>query len=120
MEGEGESFGEYREEFSHAGYTNLKGILKRITIIKVCSKLGIAIDGGANTRQKAIIVRMITPDACAALTSDLKVGHQILTVNGETLKNLSHKDAVTVIKTAFCDAPMESDVVFEVLQTEQD
>lgn len=44
---------------SFAGYTNLKGELKKVTIKKVNKKLGIAVDGGANTKQKAVIVRQI-------------------------------------------------------------
>ena len=49
-----------REGKSFAGYSNLKGQLFRINITKVCKKLGIAIDGGANTKQKAVIIREIT------------------------------------------------------------
>ena len=45
--------------FSFAGYSNLKGQLTKVTITKVNRKLGIAVDGGANTKQKAIIVRQI-------------------------------------------------------------
>lgn len=52
---------EKKEEgrFSFAGYTNLKGELKKVTVSKVNRKLGIAVDGGSNTRQKAVIVRQI-------------------------------------------------------------
>lgn len=43
-----------------AGYTNLHGEILTITVTKVCKKLGIAIDGGANTKQKAVIIREIS------------------------------------------------------------
>ena len=43
-----------------AGYTNLRGEILTITVTKVCKKLGIAIDGGANTKQKAVIIREIS------------------------------------------------------------
>ena len=49
-----------REGKSFAGYSNLKGQIFRIKITKVCKKLGIAIDGGANTKQKAVIIREIS------------------------------------------------------------
>ena len=46
--------------FSHAGYIDLRGELKHVLITKVVRKLGIAIDGGANTKQKAVIIREIS------------------------------------------------------------
>lgn len=46
--------------FSYAGYDDLRGELKHVLITKVVRKLGIAIDGGANTKQKAIIIREIS------------------------------------------------------------
>lgn len=45
--------------FSFAGYTNLKGTMTKVTVKKVNKKLGIAVDGGSNTKQKAVIVRQI-------------------------------------------------------------
>lgn len=47
-------------EKSFGGYTNLHGEILTVTITKVCKKLGIAIDGGANTKQKAVIIREIS------------------------------------------------------------
>ena len=35
-----------------------------VTVTKVCKKLGIAIDGGANTKQKAVIIREISVSHC--------------------------------------------------------
>ena len=48
------------EGLSHGGYTDLHGEILNVTVSKVCKKLGIAIDGGANTKQKAVIVREIS------------------------------------------------------------
>ena len=48
------------EGLSHGGYTDLHGEILTVTVSKVCKKLGIAIDGGANTKQKAVIVREIS------------------------------------------------------------
>ena len=50
-QGEGKSYG---------GYTDLHGEIVTVTVNKVCKKLGIAIDGGANTKQKAVIIREIS------------------------------------------------------------
>ena len=45
---------------SFGGYTDLEGDIVVVTVTKVCKKLGIAIDGGANTKQKAVIIREIS------------------------------------------------------------
>lgn len=47
------------EGLSYGGYENLHGKILNITVTKICKKLGIAIDGGANTKQKAVIMREI-------------------------------------------------------------
>jgi len=44
---------------SYGGYEGLHGEILSLTVTKVCKKLGIAIDGGANTKQKAVIIREI-------------------------------------------------------------
>lgn len=45
---------------SYGGYDNLHGNILTINVTKVTRKLGIAIDGGANTKQKAVIIRELT------------------------------------------------------------
>ena len=45
---------------SFGGYTGLIGDIVTVNVSKVCKKLGIAIDGGANTKQKAVIIREIS------------------------------------------------------------
>lgn len=45
---------------SFAGFTELEGDVLHIKVTKVVKKLGIAIDGGANTKQKAVIIREIS------------------------------------------------------------
>ncbi len=41
------------------GYTGLKGKIIKVNVTKVNRKLGIAVDGGANTNQKAVVIRQI-------------------------------------------------------------
>ena len=49
--------------FSYAGYDHLHGRLDTIKVIKFTKKLGFAIDGGANTKQKAVLIREIIVNA---------------------------------------------------------
>lgn len=48
------------EPKSFAGFTDLEGEIIHVNVTKVVKKLGIAIDGGANTKQKAVIIREIS------------------------------------------------------------
>lgn len=48
------------EPKSFGGFTDLEGDILHINVSKVVKKLGIAIDGGANTKQKAVIIREIS------------------------------------------------------------
>ena len=48
------------EGTTYAGYTGLKGKIMTVNVTKVTRKLGIAVDGGSNTKQKAVIIRQIT------------------------------------------------------------
>ena len=87
---------------SYNGFTNLYGEIVTVEIKKVAKRLGIAVDGGANTKQREVRIREIMPGGSAALTGEgLRVGQQILEVNGRTLKDLTHKEAVLTIKGAF-------------------
>lgn len=45
---------------SYAGFTDLEGEIFHISVTKIVKKLGIAIDGGANTKQKAVIIREVS------------------------------------------------------------
>ena len=44
---------------TYGGYTGLKGKIVKVNITKVNRKLGIAVDGGANTNQKQVVIRQI-------------------------------------------------------------
>ena len=47
------------EGLSHGGYTDLHGEILTVTVSKVNKRLGIGIDGGADNKQKAVIIREI-------------------------------------------------------------
>ncbi|ELT89863.1 hypothetical protein CAPTEDRAFT_116140, partial [Capitella teleta] len=71
-----------------------------ITIQKLRPTLGIAIEGGANTKQPLPRVIQIQKTGSAAL-SDLEVGHVILKVNGRSMEGLLHQDCARTIAEAF-------------------
>ncbi|XP_062873925.1 whirlin [Trichomycterus rosablanca] len=77
----------------------LEPILIRVS--KGSSTLGIAVEGGANTRQPLPRITTIKKGGSAHLSGQLRVGQVILEVNGVSLKGLEHRDAARVIAEAF-------------------
>ncbi|XP_076436125.1 whirlin-like [Babylonia areolata] len=63
--------------------------------------LGVAIEGGANTRQPLPRVVTIQPGGSAFESGGLRVGHVILEVNGVALAGRSHTEAAKLIAESF-------------------
>lgn len=72
-----------------------------IRVRKSAATLGIAIEGGANTRQPLPRIVTIQRGGSAHNCGQLKVGHVILEVNGQTLRGKEHREAARVIAEAF-------------------
>ncbi|XP_029915774.1 whirlin isoform X2 [Myripristis murdjan] len=72
-----------------------------VRVLKNASTLGIAIEGGANTRQPLPRIVTIQKGGSAHSCGQLKVGQVILEVNGISLRGREHKDAARIIAEAF-------------------
>ncbi|KAM9840865.1 whirlin [Aulostomus maculatus] len=72
-----------------------------VRVPKSASTLGIAIEGGANTRQPLPRIVTIQRGGSAHNCGQLKVGQVILEVNGVSLRGREHKDAARLIAEAF-------------------
>ncbi|XP_072017578.1 whirlin-like [Amphiura filiformis] len=72
-----------------------------IAVRKTKPNLGIAVEGGAGTRQPLPKVIKIQYGGSAYHNSNLKVGHVILKVNEKSLRGLHHQQATRVIAEAF-------------------
>lgn len=72
-----------------------------VRVRKSAATLGIAIEGGANTRQPLPRIVTIQRGGSAHNCGQLKVGHVILEVNGQTLRGKEHKEAAQIIAEAF-------------------
>ncbi|XP_067398261.1 whirlin [Emydura macquarii macquarii] len=72
-----------------------------IRVAKSAPTLGIAIEGGANTRQPLPRIVTIQRGGSAHNCGKLKVGHVILEVNGTTLRGKEHREAARIIAEAF-------------------
>ncbi|XP_041706664.2 whirlin-like [Coregonus clupeaformis] len=72
-----------------------------VRVAKSASTLGIAIEGGANTRQPLPRIVTIQRGGSAHNCGQLRVGQVILEVNGVSLKGREHRDAARLIAEAF-------------------
>ncbi|XP_033951816.1 whirlin isoform X1 [Pseudochaenichthys georgianus] len=72
-----------------------------VRVAKSASTLGIAIEGGANTRQPIPRIVTIQRGGSAHNCGQLKVGQVILEVNGATMRGREHRDAARLIAEAF-------------------
>uniref|UniRef100_A0A3B5K3B7 Whirlin n=1 Tax=Takifugu rubripes TaxID=31033 RepID=A0A3B5K3B7_TAKRU len=72
-----------------------------VRVMKSASTLGIAIEGGANTRQPLPRIVTIQRGGSAHNCGQLKVGQVILEVNGLSLRGHEHRDAARIIAEAF-------------------
>ncbi|XP_061655038.1 whirlin isoform X7 [Phyllopteryx taeniolatus] len=72
-----------------------------VRVAKSASTLGIAVEGGANTRQPLPRIVTIQRGGSAHNCGQLKVGQVILEVNGVSLRGREHKDAARLIAEAF-------------------
>ncbi|XP_034548123.1 whirlin-like [Notolabrus celidotus] len=72
-----------------------------VRVMKNASTLGIAIEGGANTRQPLPRIVTIQKGGSAHNCGQIKVGQVILEVNGISLRGREHKDAARIIAEAF-------------------
>ncbi|CAJ1068685.1 whirlin-like [Xyrichtys novacula] len=73
----------------------------RVRVMKNASTLGIAIEGGANTRQPLPRIVTIQKGGSAHNCGQIKVGQVILEVNGISLRGREHKEAARIIAEAF-------------------
>ncbi|KAJ8339443.1 hypothetical protein SKAU_G00362290 [Synaphobranchus kaupii] len=94
-----------REGQAGEGHSKPPGLLDPtstlVRVAKSSSTLGIAIEGGANTRQPLPRIVTIQRGGSAHNCGQLKVGQVILEVNGVSLRGREHRDAARLIAEAF-------------------
>ncbi|XP_060931705.1 whirlin [Limanda limanda] len=72
-----------------------------VRVAKSAGTLGIAIEGGANTRQPLPRIVTIQRGGSAHNCGQLKVGQVILEVNGVSMRGREHREAARIIAEAF-------------------
>ncbi|XP_062405442.1 pro-interleukin-16 isoform X2 [Sardina pilchardus] len=62
--------------------------------------LGFSIAGGIDLENKATIVHRVFPTGLAAQEGTIEKGDEVLSINGQTLKNVTHGDATATLRQA--------------------
>uniref|UniRef100_A0A3B4U5Z4 Whirlin n=1 Tax=Seriola dumerili TaxID=41447 RepID=A0A3B4U5Z4_SERDU len=86
---------------AHTGSPLTEPTATLVRVVKNANTLGIAIEGGANTRQPMPRIVTIQKGGSAHNCEQLKVGLVILEVNGVSLRGREHKEAARIIAEAF-------------------
>uniref|UniRef100_A0A8B9V6H4 PDZ domain-containing protein 7 n=1 Tax=Anas zonorhyncha TaxID=75864 RepID=A0A8B9V6H4_9AVES len=85
--------------------------LLTVTLSKLKHSLGISISGGIESRAQPVVkIEKIFPGGAAFLSGVLKAGHELVSVDGESLQNVTHQRAVDIIRQAYrnkAKEPME-------------
>ncbi|NWI07333.1 IL16 protein, partial [Tichodroma muraria] len=75
------------------------------------SLAGISISGGIESRAQPVVkIEKIFPGGAAFLSGILKAGQELVSVDGESLQNVTHQRAVDIIRQAYrnkAKEPME-------------
>ncbi|XP_074963427.1 PDZ domain-containing protein 7 isoform X2 [Phalacrocorax aristotelis] len=85
--------------------------LLTVTLSKLKHSLGISISGGIESKAQPVVkIEKIFPGGAAFLSGVLKAGQELVSVDGESLQNITHQRAVDIIRQAYrnkAKEPME-------------
>ncbi|KAM4636715.1 PDZ domain-containing protein 7 [Discoglossus pictus] len=102
------------DQASQNGLSNDKEVeyeLATVTISKMKQSLGISISGGIESKvQPMVKIEKIFPGGAAFVSGALQAGYELMSVDGETLQNVTHQRAVDVIRQSYSNKlkePME-------------
>uniref|UniRef100_A0A4W6D5A2 Pro-interleukin-16 n=1 Tax=Lates calcarifer TaxID=8187 RepID=A0A4W6D5A2_LATCA len=62
--------------------------------------LGFSIAGGSDLESKALTVHKVFPSGLAAQEGTIQKGDEVLSINGQTLRGVTHADATTALRQA--------------------
>ncbi|XP_016889613.1 PDZ domain-containing protein 7 [Cynoglossus semilaevis] len=76
--------------------------LKTVSISKTKQSLGISISGGIESKVQPVVkIEKIFPGGAASTSEVLKAGFELVSVDGVTLRGVTHQHAVDIIRKAF-------------------
>ncbi|XP_073684068.1 PDZ domain-containing protein 7 [Garra rufa] len=92
-------------------HTDSEFDLTTVHLSKTKQSLGISISGGSESRvQPMVKIERIFPGGAASTSDALRAGFELVSVDGVSLQDVTHQDAVEIIRQAFSNKninPME-------------
>ncbi|XP_068111542.1 PDZ domain-containing protein 7 [Hyperolius riggenbachi] len=99
------------EQISQNGFSESKDEeyeLVTVAISKMKQSLGISISGGIESKiQPMVKIEKIFPGGAASLSGELQAGYELVSIDGETLQNVTHQRAVDVIRQSYSNKQKE-------------
>ncbi|KTF94684.1 hypothetical protein cypCar_00002406 [Cyprinus carpio] len=87
-------------ENNEKGFSQLEDIHVVILHKEEGAGLGFSIAGGIDLENKATTVHRVFPSGLAAQEGTIERGDEVLSINGQTLKNVTHSDATAILRQA--------------------
>ncbi|XP_029466108.1 PDZ domain-containing protein 7 [Rhinatrema bivittatum] len=82
--------------------------LTTVTVSKMRQSLGISVSGGIESKvQPMVKIENIFPGGAAFISGLLKAGYELVSVDGESLENITHQRAVDIIRQAYSNKSKE-------------
>ncbi|XP_069836290.1 PDZ domain-containing protein 7 isoform X2 [Dendropsophus ebraccatus] len=82
--------------------------LVTVTVSKMKQSLGISISGGIESKiQPMVKIEKIFPGGAAFVSGELQAGYELVSIDGETLQNVTHQRAVDVIRQSYSNKQKE-------------
>uniref|UniRef100_A0A8C5R5E9 PDZ domain-containing protein 7 n=1 Tax=Leptobrachium leishanense TaxID=445787 RepID=A0A8C5R5E9_9ANUR len=90
--------------------------LATVSISKLKQSLGISISGGIESKvQPMVKIEKIFPGGAAFVSGGLQAGHELVSVDGESLQNVTHQRAVDVIRQSYSNKRKEPmDIIVKI------
>ncbi|XP_040293480.1 PDZ domain-containing protein 7 [Bufo bufo] len=82
--------------------------LVTVMVSKMKQSLGISISGGIESKiQPMVKIEKIFPGGAAFVSGELQAGYELVSVDGETMQNVTHQRAVNVIRQSYSNKQKE-------------
>ncbi|XP_038629007.1 PDZ domain-containing protein 7a isoform X1 [Scyliorhinus canicula] len=79
-----------------------------VKISKMKQSLGISISGGIESKVQPVVkIEKIFPGGAASVNETLKAGYELVSVDGKSLQNVTHQQAVDIIRQSYSNKSLD-------------
>ncbi|XP_059508935.1 PDZ domain-containing protein 7a isoform X2 [Stegostoma tigrinum] len=82
--------------------------LVTVNISKMKQSLGISISGGIESKVQPVVkIEKIFPGGAASVNESLQAGHELVSADGKSLQNVTHRQAVDIIRRSYSNKSLD-------------